>query len=598
MRNYLKDKRIVWALAVPMLIALIARITLFNSWLDSPIRFYSYVSGLDMPTILFIGSWLYNGFSIFTLYKFTIAMIMYFNSGQHCPEVLIIIQLLMGIGISGITAWITLKLSGKWLWAAVSGILAALYAPGMIYEVLVLKEIYLTFFSLLALAFVIWGRNRHYKPWIAFLTGIGLALPCLCRVTALPFCCFAGLWMTFYLFNHLRRKSKKWYKPLIFRILCAIAGVLVIFVPVTIFNYYNSSKRVPLPFHVGASYAVSLGKVKSPSSMNVKIIDLKSSLKENSVQKKNAEDNSQSPIVNFMSNFSRKLPLVFNQHEIPNNVNYFFMKDKLLPIKYMPGPSLLLPLAITALLLIIFSGRFLRRESLLLIYIIAFLFPICFFYPLGRYRLVLFPVFCMLAPYPFYFAWKLRNRYKNILILLPIPIIYAVVFMLSFPTKDGYRASDFIAYGKALEKKDRNPMRAIRFYRTAIKMRPDYQPAIINYCDSLLKTGQPQRAAALIMPHIMKNPQNNAYLYYGALAKFYSRQPAEAESLLRRIPISQGHPLAVQYYYYLGETMRVQKKYKQALAEYQRALKCSPNASQGKMIINSVKWTTAKLKKH
>ncbi|MFA7231618.1 MAG: hypothetical protein WC071_10145 [Victivallaceae bacterium] len=576
----IKNKTLAAVVFIPLTVALAARLILLIFWWNSPVRYYSYVVGLDMPTILTIGGWLYHGFSVFTLYKFTIAMTMVFNHGHPCPEAIIIIQMLLGSLLSVIIAWITLRLTGKRLWAATAGTIAALYAPELIYESLILKETYMTFFSALALAGVLWGRKKHCTTAAMYISGILLALPCLVRVTAFPFCVMGSLWILWYALRKLRLKDCLTKKIVFIRTAALILGIATLLGPATIFNRHNTARGINLPFYVGANYAISLGSVKNATSMNVPESDLKANSNQDTTPELSTNVRK---IFELVVNLLRKTPLVFNAYEIPNNVNYYFMKYKL-PVSLFFGPFLLIPLAVSALILIIITGKFIRRESILLLFIFSFLLPICFFYPLARYRLVLMPVFCVLAPYSIYYAINFIKRKKTLLAVLPFIILYAAVCIVTFPYKAGLRSTDFIAYGKALEKMPNPPENPLIYYRAACEIAPANPVAVINYTDSLLKNRQPKTALQIIMPFHQKNPAHSGGLYYAGLTMLCNGYPAEAENIFNKINIEQLQPLRSQYYFYLAETLRLQKKYPDAKKIYAMALEAAVDQKQKNII--------------
>ncbi len=582
-----RGKNLFFVLLIPLLAGIVVRVIALNSWWASPFRYYSYVSGLDMQTILNIGFQFYQEFATFTLYKFTIAVILWFTHGSHCSEALIIIQMLMGIGIALMVSWLALRLTGKRLWAALSGLLAALYAPGLMYECFVLKEIYLIFFSLLALAAVIWGRKRHFSRPACFIVGIIVALPCLCRVTALPFVILAGFWLLLYCLRRWRKGGEKLWRHLAIRALYFAAGVVILLVPVSVFNYFNTNGNTLLPFDVNVGYAISLGKIKNPTTLNPNAETLKRNTDVAALSTESCFRSYFDKTVSFTTNFLRKVPLVFLPYEIPNNLNYYFVRSKLFPLSYLPGPLLLLPLVVTALLLIIFAGRFVGRESLLLFYIIAFTIPICFFYPLARYRLVLYPIFSLLAPYPIFFAIRSMKQKKLLKSLAPL-LIFTPIFLLSMPDIN-LRNEDFIAYGKALKKQDGNLFRAISYFRAAYHRAPHYQAAIVNYTDALLQTGQAERATTVINAALTAKPEYPPYLYYAALAAFFSRSPAQAERLFKELSPAKLDPkLRVIYHYYLGESLRLQKKYNAAVIEYQKGMVANPTEAQQELLIEAM----------
>ena len=93
------------------------------------------------------------------------------------------------------------------------------------------------------------------------------------------------------------------------------------------------------------------------------------------------------------------------------------MREQLFPCAILPGPGLMIPLAVAGLVLLIIRGRFRHRELILLLYILAFALPITIFLPLGRYRLILYPVFSIIMLYPFQLIFSYIQEFKKSILL-------------------------------------------------------------------------------------------------------------------------------------------------------------------------------------
>ncbi len=565
-------------LILPLAAGLLARIVLFYDLWHSPIRYYSRLIGLDMQSNLILGGWLYNGFSVFTIHKFIIAAVMFFNHGEHCPEAVILIQMLLGLLVGPLTAWCCWQLTGKRLWAGASGVTAALYAPALLHECLTLRESTQIFLAVLSLAGVILARRTRYNNYALFLCGTGLALPCLVRISSLPFLGLALLWPVWGLVRMAIQKK------ISFRLAGAkvgliAGGIAVIFLPVSLFNYFRADTF--LPFHLDTKYAVAVGKQQAPTTMNIAPATEKTA----PTLGKSAENTpTQSKIISFAINFCEKLPLLFKPFEIANNVNYYFMKYKLFPLAWLPGPLLVIPLAVSGMLLIIISWQWWRRESILLLYIISYSLPLAFFFPLARYRLIMYPVFCILMFYPVFAAKFWQRKTGSILPLLLVIIVTAGVFLLTFPKDFPLRATDFIAYGKAAQfQQGKLSPAAAEYFAAAIATDPGYAPGYINLADSLLQNRQPDMARQLLEPAMQRFPANDGIKYYYALALLNCGRAAQAEQILRKTAPSGTPDQHCQYWYHFGESLRLQGKIKEAAAAYRQALE-SANPGQREII--------------
>ena len=558
-------------IGIPLLAAIVIRTVLYMFWLQSPVRYYSSITGLDMQTTLLIGSWLYQGFSIFTIHKFMISAIMFFNNGQHSPEALILIQIILGALAAPVIAWCALHLTGKRLWAIASGLVAAAYAPALLHECLALRESTQVFFAALSLFGLLWGRKRHFDIIGLIVAGTCLSLPCLVRVSSAPFFVLGSLWIVLYLF--LKYKGKRLIlKQFFIRLGVLVAVCSVIFGAVTLFNVRNSA--INLPFHIDMNYAMKMSKVENPKDMNVGTLQPASSPATEIAPVAEGSASRQSfSIGRHLENCIYKFYLLFKPFEIPNNVNYYFMKYKLFPLEFMAGPLLVIPLAFTAILFMLCSWQWMRKEGLLLLYILAYSMPLAFFYPLARYRLIMYPVFAILMFYPFYRAYSQMKRHNTILMILPMLLLWVAVLLVTFPANVDIRATDFVAYGKAIQyQAGKATDEAGQHFQAAIEQEPDYIPGYINYADNLMKMGRYQQAHSLLADAYAKFRGDNGIAYYYGISLLGVRDPARAESVFRKMPVPGSSDDNSQYYYYLGEALRLQNKLPEALKLYKAGL--------------------------
>ncbi|MBU8902518.1 MAG: tetratricopeptide repeat protein, partial [Victivallales bacterium] len=459
-----------------------------------------------------------------------------------------------------LTAWCTLRIWGRIPWALASGLFMALYAPALMYESVILKESIFLFFALLSLAVVLKAHKSQFSPVALFFCGIFLALVVTHRISALPFCGLASLWIIACLFKKLKKDKKKTSLRISFLAL----GLSLILIPFFIASIGllspNSTYRQYLTKYIFSSHS-------SPTSMSV--VD-KAPI-ENAKNTNNTKDNK---ILYLLRNMFKRAPLVFSASETPNNINYYFLKHKLFPLQYLISPLLLIPLAATALILLLFNRGFLSKESILFIFIFSYMIPIIIFIPLARYRLVLIPVFCMLAPYPFFAVWKAWHKKNLFSVLLPI-VTYALILYINLPLNSFVRSTDLVSYGKGMQFKTGKSASGMSYFIKAYKMAPYKQMTVVNLADTLLKNRHPDKAVAILLAALQKSPDNLAYRYYLGMAYFFSGKAKQAEQLFSKInPDAMGN-LKTNYYYFYEHSLRMQKKYKAAAKLHQKALKDS-----------------------
>lgn len=550
----LKTKNILFIYVIPALAALLVRIVLLINWWDSPVRWYCNIGGLDMQTILKIGTLFYEGKCPFSLYNIFLATILLFNNAVHSIETVVIIQVISGIIVAPLTAWCTLKIWGKVPWALASGLFMALYAPAIMYESVVLKESIFLFFALFSLAAVLKAHKSHFTPTALFFCGIFLALVVTHRISALPFCGFASLWI----FACLLKKLKKDKKKTLLRISFLALGLSLVLIP-----FFVASIGLLSPNNTYRKYLTKyiFSAQSSPASMNVA----------NETPVKNLKNNK---IFSLLNKMRKRAPLIFSASEKPNNINYYFLKHKLFPLQYLIGPLLLIPLAVTALVLLLFNRGFLRKESILFIFIFSYMIPIIIFIPLARYRLVLIPVFCMLAPYPFFAVWKAWHKKKLLLLLLPV-VIYALILYINLPLNSFVRSTDFVSYGKGMQFKTGKSASALAYFSEAYKIAPYKQMTVVNLADALIKNRRPKDAIKILLPALQKSPDNLAYRYYLGIAYFFTGKAKLAEQLFSKINPDDMGDLKAKYYFFYEQSLRAQKKHEAAAKLQQKALKDS-----------------------
>jgi len=560
MKSQTKNNLLVYG--IPTLAALLVRIVLLTNWWDSPVRWYCRIGGLDMQTILKLGNFFYEGKCTFSLYNMFLALILFFNNGVHSVETIVIIQAVSGVLAVPLVAWCSLRIFGRKYLAAVSGLFAAFYAPSMMYESVVLKESLFLFFTLLSFAGVLKAHKSHFSPLSLFFCGIFLALTVTHRISALAFCGLASLWILACLFKKLKKDRKKLFISISF----LSAGIGLVLIPFFIVSLKS--------FSSDSTYGSYLRNYIFSSRSSVESINVTTDVPEKKAD--NTENtkphNKISKAFSLLKNMCKRIPLVFSASEIPNNINYYFLKYKLFPLQYLIGPFFLVPLAVTALILLVLNRGVLHKESILFVFILSSMLPLIVFVPLARYRLVLIPVFCMLAPYPFFSAWKAWRSGKLFSALVPA-LIFTIVIYINLPLHVFLRSTDFVSYGKGLQYKTGKSASAIPYFYEAYNMAPYKQMTIVNLAESLLANRQSEAALKILIPAHRKEPENLAYRYYLGIAYFFTRSPEKAEQIFKKINPGDMGDLKAKYYYFYESSLRMQKKYKAAAELRRKALK-------------------------
>lgn len=554
--------------------ALIARIILFTCWMESPFRYYHSISGLDMKTIMGAAEQFCHGNTDFSIYKLFVYCT-YLASG-HVINIPVIIlgQLALGIGTSLLITFIALTISRNRTTALISGMFAALYSPELMYESVTLIDSVYVFTCTLSLAAIVHQiRRPGSKAWL-LLSGIAAGLPSLVRFPGLLWTFLAVAWIIFTQLRHdskHRRKINTWLATAL-----PLCGLLTAYVPVSIFNLSVVSNINPIPAAPSSVYAVKAG--------------LEVNLTSHALPANNAATR-KSTYVEKLENYAGKFISIFSAYEMPDNLNYYFVKEMLPPLKYMAGPLLLIPFATLGMLILIFNrGPRLRETLILYVYFIAFAVPMTIFIPLGRYKLVLLPVFCVFAATAITFMIRNFTPLKKKYLKPPALALaagYSLLFIVASPNIIE-RAEDFVAYGNAMEAAGGYDRREIEAsYRIAYKLKPTVSAAL-HLASLLMKNFEFTEAEGILKGFYDSNPDNPAISISYASSLLGTGKPQDAEKVLLETPEPENRKSKVNYHYQLGESRRLQGRKNEALACYQLALEYSDSAEQKKIIQKAI----------
>ncbi len=556
-----------------LIAALTSRIILFTNWMESPFRHYHKISGLDMKTIMGAAEQFCNGKTDLSIYKLFVYCCYLLSGHELNVPVIIFGQLTLGVITSLLVTFIALKILRNRTAALISGIFAALYSPELMYESMTLIESVYVFTCTLSLAAIVHQNRRPgSKTWL-LLSGIAAALPSLVRFPGILWTLLAVSWI---IYTQLKRDRKHRHTINAGRAMfLPIAGLLTVFIPVSIFNFSTVSNFTPIPAVRSSAYAVKAG--------------LEINLKSHALPVKSTEKNESSHL-DKAKNYAGKFFSIFSAYEMPDNLNYYFVKEMLPPLKYMVGPLLLIPFATLGMLILILNRKTKTRETFLLfIYLIAFAIPMTVFIPLGRYKLVLLPVFCIFAAFAIMFIINsivpFRKKYLSPA-ALAIAASYSLLFIIASP-KTIERAEDFVGYGKAMETAGGYDGREIEAsYRIAYGINPTVSAAI-HLSSHLMKNSGFAEAEIILRELSDSNPDNPAISINYASALLGNGKPAEAEKVLIGMSEPGNRSSKVNYYYQLGESRRLQGRKTEALACYQLALDNSDTDEQKKIIQNA-----------
>ncbi len=541
---HLRRKHVYWLVGIT---AAAVRLAVFLALRRSPLSCFHLVPGLDMMTHWELGRRLAAGLGIFTPYRFLIA-------AAGTPPILTACQMLGGVLTALLAAFCAFRLWGSKGIALAAGLLAALYAPPLLYECVALQESLMALLGIAALAMLLEAHRRRFSPGALAVAGMALGLTGLGRPSALPFLAAGLCWLTF----TPRRRSPGFRK----RVGFLVCGMLIVWLPVIGWNWHRA--KWPLPFY-GNNFSYLLSVAQTPSLTDWS-------------QAQNGEThtgpNRFSPVRTAIG-FLHKIPTALSPREIPDNLNYHFLRRHFSPLAALPDPVVVIPAALAGLVLLLIAAcRGKRRDWLIIGYLLTMGLCMTAYYPTGRYRLVLYPALAICAVYPFYHM--LRGSRRDRLMAGIVTIVLCLISWGLMPPAPR-RAADSTAWALALEKMPNPPESPLLYHLEAYSGNRRDPAYLVRAITPLLTAGQ-YAAAENVLKYFEGAPVWRDY--YAALLALPTGHPEETEQLLRRIPPDALPEMQVQRWYFLAESLRRQGRYDEAAAAARRGLAAHPTAAQ------------------
>jgi len=405
-------KKLLAAVAVAGVLVKLAE---FLVWRNSVFRWYNFIPGLDMETLLRFSEWGTKGNGFFlTPHRALIAAWWALKNHSHHVPGIVAVQSLFGIMGAVLCADLALKFCRRDRISSLAcGLFYLLYGPFFIYEFSVLQEAVSLNLILLAFHAAVSARSRRSFVW----AGVTLGLCVVGRPTALL---FVPLMLGFMAYRELAARRRPW-KSAAKKLLPAVAGIFAVLCLVSTANQV-----------FGGNWNCFFNVVPY-------------SLEFNAGPTGNAPE-AGDPYLRMLSNAVRRAPRMFMPTEVPENLNYCFLCRKIPFLNALPGPGILLPLALAGMLLLI--PKFRRPAALVLLPIAALVLPLCVREPIGRYRLTLIPYFILCAGYWLHVARKRPVRSNVTAVALA-----GLCFALLVPTyrSDLLRSDDYLACALAAE---------------------------------------------------------------------------------------------------------------------------------------------------
>ena len=375
------------------------------------------------------GDWLGHEIYFHSSPPYPYFMAIFLGLSGHSFFALGLAQILIGSGNCLLIYLLAKKLAGGEI---IPGLLAGLFAAGYglfaFFDADLLMIFLTLFFTDLALLLLLETKNpgatsRSPLPsaqpppiWkresaLALLAGLSLGLAALDKTNLLLFAPVGAWWLAGEF--SLAWKSWRWQPALLFA-----AGTALMILPVTLRNYVVDRDLVLVSSNAGVNLFIG----NNPEGRGIFFLPFDSGLRNtdlygSSVQAAEKETGRRlkpSEVSSFWAakaiNFAREEPgaaaallgrklwLLWNSYEIPNHVNFYFVRSEYAPVlKFMfAGFWLVAPLALVGL------GLRLRRglsstDKLILGFLLSFMLSLLPFFITERYRLPMVPVLIALA---------------------------------------------------------------------------------------------------------------------------------------------------------------------------------------------------------
>ena len=526
-------KKVLWIVAAVGFLVKLAELLI---WRESDFRFYHLVPGLDMETLLSFGEWGTPGNGFFlTPHRALIAAWWALNGHVHYVTGIVAVQSLFGVMGAVLCADLALKFCNRDRIAALAcGLFYLFYGPFFIYEFSVLQETVALNLILLAFHAAVSARSRRGFLW----AGIALGLCVVGRPTALF---FVPLMIGFMAYRELAKRRRPWKKAAK-KLLPSLAGAFAVLCLVSIanrtfggnWNCFFNVLPYSLEFNAGAGKSAVSG----------------------------------SSYLRMLVNAVKRAPQMFMPTEIPENLNYCFLCRKMPFLNALPGPGILLPLALAGMLLLLPKLR--RPPALALLPIVSLVLPLCVREPIGRYRLTLIPYFILCAGYWVHFAkskpWKIK---------LPVAAgVAAVCFALLLPTyrSDLLRSDDYLAYAIAANPNKAHPIELPILMEGWEKSGFRNNKLGLRLYYRLEELGEHEKSLKALAIGAQHSPENGIYLHYLAFRLADRGNFAAAEQLLARTDPGKLGELAGEHHFLYAEMLRRRGAKKEATEHYRRAV--------------------------
>jgi len=393
--------------------------------------------------------------------------------------------------------------------AAISALLAAVYAPFIFYDSTILTSSLILFLSSLILNYSL-DTLSDGKTGSLWKLGLTIGLSALARPLVLIF-------YPFLIFAHFQSGRKDWKK----RSFTIILATFVILIPLGVRNlivgdeFVMTSSSGGMNFYVGNNeeatglyWEAPFLSSYEPWNEEEEYRRKASELKGEKLTNREASRYWLSQSLDWMKNhpsyylklLARKTFYFFNRAEFANNVSYYYGKDISPILGLNPiGFWLICPLGLGGLILLL-KHRGWKRSRLLWLWLLAYYAGALVIFNASEYRLPAVLVLLVGAGYAITTLYE-RFRHADIepamrIIALTLIFLPIVNFRTSFIRSGENARMDYFNFGNTLLKLDRTEESIDRF-QNALAIDPYFAEGLHRLADAYYRTGQEDKAVEI-----------------------------------------------------------------------------------------------------
>jgi predicted negative regulator of RcsB-dependent stress response len=422
-----------------------------------------------------------------------------------------------------------------------------------------------------------------------FFCGIFLGICVITQGSILLFGVIAVAWI-------ISRSTKD--RPLLVkRMLVFLSGLLIVIAATTLRNHLSENDFVPVAGNLGFNFysgnnPQSTGTFFSPENITLNQEDmfrdsriiaeaaegkkLKTSRASAFWMRKSMDYAYHNPL-DFSRKFIKKIFLLFSPKEYVHDIEYNLISLRSVALKIMfKDMKYIMPFVLIGLFIGI---KELKKNALLYLYIVTFVFSIAVFFVTARYRLMLVPVFMIFAAVAIdrFICYFRSRQWRSLKILCVIWIgvfivlNYTNLFALPIKTGANTAAFEYHMVNALTHEKNNDYSPALLELEQASRLEPYNRRAISRQGLIYFKLGKLDMAVKCYQMAIKASPLSvDAYFNLGLIYNQQARFAEAKEMLFKAISLD---PYDFKAHFELGRAFAAANDKKMAKDEFDLALK-------------------------